>query len=192
MAAVHSTMQPLGTAAPEFCLPDTRQNSSSVSLSDLQSKPLLVMFICNHCPYVIHVVERMAEIANAAVDQGFAVVAISSNDVDYYPQDGPAEMADFAAQYRFDFPYLYDQSQAVAKAFNAACTPDFFVYDADHKLKYRGQMDASRPASSQAVNGAELSTAINAVIDGRALNQTQTPSIGCNIKWKAGNEPDYY
>jgi peroxiredoxin len=191
MAAVHSTMQLLGTVAPEFCLPDTRLSASNVSLLDLVTKPLLVMFICNHCPYVTHIIERMTVIANTAVDRGFAVVAISSNDVDHYPQDGPNEMAAFAAQHRFNFPYLYDQSQAVAKAFTAACTPDFFVYDADHKLKYRGQMDASRPGSSQAVSGGELSAAINAVIDGRAVSEIQVPSIGCNIKWKAGNRPGY-
>ncbi|MGK0375234.1 MAG: peroxiredoxin [Arenicella sp.] len=190
-------MQALGSVAADFNLPNLNASQASkddgrVSLSQLHAKPLLVMFICNHCPYVIHIAERMTELANSALEKGFAVVAISANDAINYPQDGPQAMTEFAHQYGFNFAYLYDQSQAVAKAYAAACTPDFFVFDADHRLKYRGQMDGSRPGSGLAVSGDELAAAIDAVIDGRAVSESQTPSIGCNIKWKAGNEPDYF
>ncbi len=192
MAAVHSTMQALDSAAPSFDLPDTRAENSRVSLDDLRTKPMLVMFICNHCPYVIHIAERMTAVANDALKKGFAVVAISANDVENYPQDGPEAMAEFAAHYGFNFPYLYDQSQTVAKEYGAACTPDFYVFNADHRLKYRGQLDGARPGSPVEVTGSELSAAINAVYSGTPVNKEQIPSIGCNIKWKAGNEPDYF
>jgi len=192
MAAVHSTMQALDSAVPSFDLPDTRVEGSRVSLDDFRTKPMLVMFICNHCPYVIHIVERMTAVANDALEKGFAVVAISANDVENYPQDGPDAMAEFAKHYRFNFPYLYDQSQMMAKEFGAACTPDFYVFDADHRLKYRGQFDGARPGSPVAVTGDELSAAISAVYSGESVNDKQIPSIGCNIKWKTGNEPDYF
>ena len=146
MVAVQSTMQALGSPAADFSLPDVRV-AQNVSLSGLSSQPLLVMFICNHCPFAIHIAERMAEVANQPVSDGFAVVAISSNDVENYPQDGPEAMALFAQKHGFEFPYLYDESQAVAKAYGAACTPDFFIFDSDHCLQYRGQMDSSRPVS---------------------------------------------
>jgi peroxiredoxin len=190
-------MRALGLLAPDFTLPNLNRfmpgkGDASVSLSELSAKPLLVMFICNHCPYVIHIAERMAELANDAVKKGFGVVAISSNDVLNYPQDGPEAMAVFAHRYGFDFPYLYDESQQVAKAYAAACTPDFFVFDASHALQYRGQMDASRPGNSVEVTGNQLAAAIDAVYSGGAINQQQIASIGCNIKWKPGNQPDYF
>lgn len=191
MVAVQSTMQAIGSAAADFSLPDVcaKQN---LWLSDMGAKPLLVMFICNHCPFVVHIAERMTEVGNQAVKDGFAVVAISSNDVENYPQDGPAAMAVFAQKYGFEFPYLYDESQAVAKAYGAACTPDFFIFDADHVLQYRGQMDASRPGNSQPVTGDDLTAALVAVKSGLPTNEYQMPSIGCNIKWKADNAPDYF
>lgn len=191
MAAVQSTMQALGSAAANFSLPDVRA-VQNVSLADFSAQPLLVMFICNHCPFVIHIAERMAEVANQAVSDGFAVIAISSNDVDNYPQDGPEEMALFAQKHGFEFPYLYDESQAVAKAYGAACTPDFFIFDADHSLQYRGQMDSSRPGNGEPVTALDLSAALAAVKSGLPANETQVPSIGCNIKWKAGNAPSYF
>lgn len=191
MAAVKSTMQALGAPAPSFNLPDVRSFDAFVSLNDLKTRPLLVMFICNHCPYVIHVAECMTRVANDAVKKGFGVVAISANDALNYPQDGPDAMAELAKEYGFSFPYLYDESQAVAQAYGASCTPDFFVFDADHILIYRGQMDAARPGGSAAVTGDELSAAINALHLGRPVSEAQVPSMGCSIKWKAGNEPDY-
>ena len=197
MSAVHSTMRALGSPAPDFTLPNLNslmpgKADASVGLSVLTAKPLLLMFICNHCPYVIYIAERMTELANDAVEKGFGVVAISANDALNYPQDGPVAMAEFAHQYGFNFPYLYDESQQVAKTYAAACTPDFFVFDANHALQYRGQMDAARPGNSVEVTGDQLAAAINAVYSGNATNQQQVPSIGCNIKWKAGNQPEYF
>lgn len=189
MVAVHSRMRPLGSPAPSFSLSDTTANNALVSLADLQAKPLLVMFICNHCPYVIHIAERMNIIANDAVEKGFSVVAISANDAVHYPEDGPEAMADFASYYGFKFPYLYDESQSVAQAYGAVCTPDFFLFDGGNSLVYRGQMDASRPGSSVGVTGNELSAAIEAVYSDNPVNSVQVPSIGCSIKWKAGTEP---
>jgi len=197
MAAVQSTMRELGSPAPDFTLPNLNglvlsEIDSNVSLSELAGKPLLVMFICNHCPYVIHIAERMTELANDALEKGFAVVAISANDALNYPQDGPVAMSKFARRYGFNFPYLYDESQQVAKAYEASCTPDFFVFDANRSLQYRGQMDGARPSNSVEVTGDDLAAAINAVYSGYATNQDQVASIGCNIKWKAGKQPDYF
>ncbi len=197
MVATYSTMQQLGATAPEFNLPDMRKLEtpdieSNVSLQDFASKPLLVMFICNHCPYVIHIAERMASIANHALSNGFGVVAISANDAQLYPQDGPQAMLQFAKHYAFDFPYLYDERQSVAKSFGAACTPDFYVFDAGHALAYRGQFDGSRPGNSVLVSGDKLTAAIDAVHQGNSVDPNQVASIGCNIKWKPGNEPDYF
>ena len=191
MVAVTSTMQDLGTPACEFCLPDTI-SGEKFNLRGNQNKPLLIMFICNHCPFVIHLIEPLVALANQAQRDGFFVAAISSNDIEHYPQDAPERMTEFAKQYGFEFPYLYDQSQSVAKSYQAACTPDFFVYDEQHKLKYRGQMDSSRPNNQLAVTGDDLSGAINAVKQGTQVVQEQAPSIGCNIKWKLGNEPEYF
>ncbi len=192
MAAVQSTMQELGSSAPGFDLPDVSAKNQHVSLDSCADKPLLVMFICNHCPYVIHVIEKLVELANKAHADGFSVVAISSNDVENYPQDGPQAMQEFAQQTGFGFPYLYDESQSVAKAYSAACTPDFFVYDKNHRLQYRGQMDASRPGNTVPVSGEELQAAIDAILEGLLPAERQIPSVGCNIKWRAGNEPDYF
>lgn len=184
MVAVKSTMQALGQAAPDFSLPDVSRQDALVSNADFIDQPMLIMFICNHCPYVIHVMQELTSLANDFVGQGFAVVAISSNDVDAYPQDGPDKMRLFAEQYRFAFPYCFDQSQQVAQAYDAACTPDFFVYDAQHKLRYRGQMDGARPGNAEPVNGADLRAAMTAVLAGDTPPAEQLPSMGCNIKWR--------
>lgn len=192
MVAVPSTMQALGSPVKSFSLPNVAANNQLISQTDFAGKPILVMFICNHCPYVIHIADKMAEVANKAQEQGFGVVAISSNDAQAYPQDGPQAMAAFAKQYGFKFPYLFDESQEIAKAFGAACTPDFFIYDNNHRLQYRGQMDSSRPNNQSPVDAADLQKAINDVLAQRQTDENQIPSIGCNIKWRAGNEPDYF
>lgn len=192
MVAVLSTMQALGSPAKPFSLPDVSNNNQPVSLDDFADKPLLIMFICNHCPYVVHVASQMSELANEAHQKGVGVVAISSNDVENYPQDGPDKMAEFARHHGFEFPYLYDQSQATAKDYSAACTPDFYVYNDNHRLAYRGQMDDSRPGNGKPVTGEELQVALLRVLNGQLPDENQTPSMGCNIKWRAGNEPDYF
>lgn len=192
MVAVSSTMQALGSHAHAFALPNVCEANSLVSLQGFLGRPLLVMFICNHCPYVIHIAEKMIEVANNAQSQGYGVVAISANDADSYPQDGPKSMTLFADKYGFEFPYLYDETQDVAKAYGAACTPDFFVYDKSHRLQYRGQMDSARPGSSNLVDGIDLVNALNGVLHKGVAQSEQTPSIGCNIKWRAGSEPDYF
>ncbi|MEM7360959.1 MAG: thioredoxin family protein [Pseudomonadota bacterium] len=184
MVATESTMQALGSPMPNFSLPDVADDNRLVDSQQLTGKPVLVMFICNHCPYVIHIIEALSELSNEYQAQGCAIIAISSNDVETYPQDGPEKMQDFARQYRFVFPYCYDESQQVAKEFDAVCTPDFFLYDADHRLAYRGQFDASRPGNSVPVTGAELRQALQAVSAGQAVPEVQVASIGCNIKWK--------
>jgi len=195
MVAASSTMQTLGSAAHAFQLPDTAPEKIStntlVSLSSYAEQPLLLMFICNHCPFVVHVIEPLVALANSAQRQGFAVVAICANDVQAYPQDSPENMAIFAQRYGFEFPYCYDQSQTVAKAYGAACTPDFFIYDRAHKLQYRGQMDASRPGNDVIPDGADLNAAIDSVLNNTPLTKEQVPSIGCGIKWSPGNQPDY-
>lgn len=192
MVAVRSTMPALGGAAQAFQLIDTTSDKSSVSLADFVDKPLLLMFICNHCPYVIHVMTQLTALANKAQAEGFGVVAISSNDAQSYPQDGPVAMAKFAEDYGFKFPYLYDESQDVAKRYGAACTPDFYVYDNNHRLQYRGQMDDARPGNDKIVSGDYLRAAIEAVSRGQQVSENQIPSVGCNIKWRSGNEPDYF
>ena len=177
-------MQELGSMAPGFSLPNTGDQGGSITLQDFSGKPLLVTFICNHCPFVIHVIDRLASLGNEYQAQGFGVIAISANDVQNYPQDAPEHMTEFARRYQFEFPYCYDETQDVAKSYGAECTPDFFVYDADHKLRYRGQMDDSRPGNSIVVTGRDLDDAMQAVLQGREVNSDQKPSIGCNIKWK--------
>jgi len=190
MVAVNSTMLPLGTVAPDFRLPDT--NGKTVSLADFKGAPVLVvMFICNHCPYVVHI---RAELARAAKDfqaKGAAVVGISSNDAVEYPQDGPDKMREEIKLAGYTFPYLYDESQAVAKAYRAACTPDFFVFDKNQRLVYRGQFDDARRGNTLPITGKDLRAAVDAALAGKDV-PVQKPSIGCNIKWKAGNEPDYF
>lgn len=184
MAQTPSNMLALGTSAPQFRLKDTNSNHY-YSYDDLKGKKgTLVVFICNHCPFVIHVIDELVRIANDYRVQGIGFIAISSNDVVKYPQDGPEQMTEFAFQNKIDFPYLYDESQDVAKAFDAACTPDFFLFDAQDKLFYRGQLDDSRPSNGIPLSGSDLRSAIDAVIYNRTLASPQKPSIGCNIKWK--------
>ena len=191
MAATLSTMHDLGTAAPDFSLPDT--DGKTVSLADFADcQALLVMFICNHCPFVIHVRDELARLGRDYQSKGVGVVAISSNDVATHPGDSPEKMKQEAANAGYTFPYLYDRTQVVAKAYRAACTPDFYVYDRDRKLVYRGQLDASRPNSGIPVTGKDLRAALDAVLEGRPTLADQQPSMGCNIKWQAGNEPDYF
>ena len=191
MVKTASTMLPLGSQAPEFSLPNV--DGSTVSLSDFEGKPgLLVMFICNHCPFVIHLRKDLAKFVKEYQDQGLAVVAISSNDVETYPQDGPDKMKQEAESNGYTFPYLYDASQEVAKAYHAACTPDFFLFDSNRKLVYRGQFDDSRPGSDIPVTGEDLRAACDQVLAGQPVSVEQRPSIGCNIKWIAGSEPSYF
>jgi peroxiredoxin len=191
MARTASTMLPLGTKAPDFSLVNV--DGRTVTLESLrEARALLVAFICNHCPYVKHVAPAFAELAREYQAKGVAVVAISSNDVASHPADSPEQMVREAEERGYTFPYLYDETQAVAKAYAAACTPDFYVFDKDRKLVYRGQMDASRPDSGISVTGADLRAALDAVLAGTPVPADQKPSIGCNIKWKTGNEPAYF
>jgi peroxiredoxin len=190
MAQTPSTMLALGTPAPDFSLPEPA-TGRIVSLSDFQDAPaLLVMVICNHCPFVKHIRTELARFGRDYQAKGLAMVAISANDVANHPDDSPAKIAEEAQTY--PFPYLYDESQAVAQAYRAACTPDFFLFDAARKLVYRGQFDGSRPSNNVPVTGTDLRAATDAVLAGQPVATEQKPSIGCNIKWKAGNEPDYY
>ena len=191
MAETPSTMVPLGTVAPNFELPDT--TGKLVSLRQFKDAPaLLVMFICNHCPFVKHIRRGLAQFARDYQARGVAIVAINSNDVASYPEDSPARMADELRQAGYTFPYLYDETQAVAKAYGAACTPDFFLFDRERRLVYRGQFDDSRPSNGRPVTGADLRAAADAVLAGRPVPQDQRASIGCNIKWKPQNEPEYF
>ena len=191
MVNVNSTMLPLGTRAPEFRLPDT--TGKMVSLADSKAAPgLLVVFMCNHCPYVKHIRSALAQLARDYQPRGLAVVGISSNDVKNYPQDGPDKMKEEAQSAGYTFPYLYDETQDVAKAFHAACTPDFYLFDKEQRLAYRGQFDDSRPGNNIPVTGKDLRAAVDAVLAAREALTNQKPSIGCNIKWKPGNEPDYF
>jgi peroxiredoxin len=184
-------MLPLGTQAPDFTLPEC--GGGNVSLSDLAGKKaLLVMFICNHCPYVKHVAEQLKLLSDEYLAKEVAVVAISSNDADEYPEDSPEAMAQEKAWRGYAFPYLFDADQRVAQAYAAACTPDFYLFDADQKLVYRGQLDSSRPKTDIPVTGEDLRAAIDAVLAGGAPSDQQRASLGCNIKWKTGNEPGYF
>ncbi len=188
--AVASTMLALGTQAPGFSLPAT--DSSTLSLDSLDgSSALLVAFICNHCPYVKHVEDELAALSKEYVDRDVAIVGICSNDAESYPDDAPAELAGQKERVGFPFPYLVDESQEVAKAYTAACTPDFFLFDAGRKLVYRGQMDSSRPSNQAPVTGKDLREALEALLSGGAMPEDQRPSLGCGIKWKPGNEPNY-
>jgi peroxiredoxin len=184
-------MLPLGTLAPAFNLPDA--DGETHSLDDAAgSRAYLVMFICNHCPFVIHVADELARLGRDYQDKGLAVFAINSNDVDNFPADGPEKMKVEAAARGYTFPYLLDADQSVAKAFEAACTPDFYLFDRDRRLVYRGQFDGSRPGNDVPVDGADLRRAIDAVLAGEDVAPDQVASLGCNIKWKAGNEPPYF
>jgi peroxiredoxin len=189
MAAVESQMLELGTEAPPFSLPDP--DGTVHSLREVAAA-YVVMFICNHCPFVKHVREELARIGRDYSDRDVAIYAINSNDVTTHPGDSPEKMKEEAAEWGYVFPYLYDESQDVAKAYRAACTPDFYVFDADRKLVYRGQLDDSRPSSNVPVDGRDLRAALEAVLSGKPVADTQKASIGCNIKWRPGNAPDYF
>lgn len=191
MALTPSTMLALGTRAPGFTLPDT-VSGKEVSLDDFRDSPaLLVAFFCNHCPYVKHIADAFAALAREFQPKGLAVAAISSNDVAHREEDGPGRMAEEARRRGYTFPYLYDESQAVAKAYRAACTPDLYLFDRERRLVYRGQFDDSRPGNNLPVTGRDLRAAVEALLAGRPVSADQKASIGCNIKWKPGNEPDY-
>ncbi len=189
--AVSSTMLPLGTRAPDFKLRDT-VSGDLVSLADFNDRTgLLVMFICNHCPYVQHVRHGLAEFGRDYADRDLGIVAISSNDPAAYPTDAPEAMKREAEEIGYPFPYLFDETQQVAKAYTAVCTPDFFLFDDQRKLVYRGRFDGTRPGSLEKVTGAELRAATDALLAGDPVPQDQRPSVGCSIKWKAGNVPAY-
>lgn len=191
MVKTASTMLPLGTTAPAFALPNV--DHKTVSLDDFKSaKGLVVIFMCNHCPFVKHLRSALAAFGKEYQAKGVAVVGISSNDAKAYPDDGPAKMAEEAKSAGYTFPYLYDATQEVASAYKAACTPDFFVFDQNQSLVYRGQFDASRPSNGQPVTGADLRKAVDNMLAGNGPLQEQRPSIGCNIKWIPGKEPNYF
>jgi len=190
MVMTASTMLPLGTTAPDFSLADTEGNI--VSVDGFKDAPaLLVVFMCNHCPFVKHVLKVMVGLIKEYQKKGVAVVGINSNDVASFPEDRPEMMARIAKEAGYTFPYLYDETQEAAKAYRAACTPDFFLFDKERRLVYRGQMDDSRPGNNMPVTGADLRAALDTVLTGREVNKEQKPSMGCNIKWKQANEPDY-
>ena len=190
MVHTESTMLSLGTLAPDFTLPDT--NGKLLSLGDFAKAPsLLVAFLCNHCPYVKHIREGWAALAREYQAKGAAVVGINANDAATYPEDSPQNMKKEVVSARYSFPYLFDESQVVAKAYRAACTPDFFLFDKNRKLVYRGQMDGSHPGNDIPVTGEDLRAALDAVLAGRPVSAAQRASLGCNIKWKPGNEPEY-
>ena len=192
MVLTPSTMTKLGTKAPDFELPDV-VSGKKVSLSDFDGKKaFLVMFICHHCPYVQHVKGELAKIGRDYEKKDIGIVAISSNDAENYPEDRPESLKQMAAELKFTFPYCYDEDQSVAKAYTAACTPDFFLFDKDQKLIYRGQLDDSRPGNNKPLTGKDLRFAIDALLAGKPGCADQKPSIGCNIKWKPGNDPDYF
>lgn len=189
MAAVESQMLELGTPAPAFSLPDP--DGELHTLVD-EADAYLVMFICNHCPFVKHVRQELARLGRDYGRRNVQIIAINSNDVTTHPGDSPEKMKVESAEWGYSFPYVFDEDQGVAKAYRAACTPDFFVFDANRLLVYRGQLDDSRPSNNKPVDGRDLRAALDAVLSGGSVNAEQKPSIGCNIKWKRGNEPDYF
>lgn len=192
MARTPSTMLELGTSAPEFSLLDPA-TGKLVSLADFDKAPaLLIAFICNHCPFVIHIREAFVDFAKEYSGKGLAVIAINANDALNYPADAPEKMVEVARQWGYSFPYLYDASQETAKSYQAACTPDFFLFNAQRRLVYRGQFDDARPGNNEPVTGRDLRAAVDAVLDGYSVSDEQRPSLGCNIKWRPGNEPDYF
>ncbi len=193
MSLTPSTMRlALGTRAPDFDLPDV-VSGRRISLQSFQGqKALLIMFICQHCPYVQHIKAELARLGRDYASQGLGLAAVSSNDAQTYPDDAPERLKAFAQKEGFDFPFCYDESQSVAKLYGAACTPDFFLFDGESRLVYRGQLDESRPDNGRPVTGKDLRAAIEAVLAGRPVSADQKPSIGCNIKWKPGQEPDYF
>ncbi len=192
MSWTPSTMLPLGTSAVDFKLPDVR-SAKSYSLKDFAGKKgLLVMFICQHCPYIQHIKKELAALGKTYEAKDIGIIGISSNDADKYPDDSPKELAKFAAGEGFTFPLLYDESQKVAQAYTAACTPDLFLFNRERKLVYRGQLDDSRPGNGKPVTGKDLRASIDAVLSDKPVSQDQRPATGCNIKWKPGNEPSYF
>jgi peroxiredoxin len=191
MVRTPSTMLPLGTTAPEFSLMNV--DGRMLSLADVAGpRGTVVMFICNHCPYVKHVADQLAALGRELMPQGIGMVAISSNDVAAHPADSPEQMVRESEERGYPFAYLFDETQQVAKAYHAACTPDFYLFDADQKLVYRGQLDDSRPGNDIPVTGSDLRRAIDALVAGEAVPEPQKPSLGCNIKWREGNEPEYF
>jgi len=189
MARTPSNMIDIGTVAPNFKLIDPLTNKIK-TLSDYANKPLLVVFACNHCPYVLHILESFVTYSNDMMAKGLQVVMINSNDIENYAADNPEKMIDLVKQYGFQFSYLYDEDQTVAKAYQAACTPDFFLFNEQHCLVYRGQFDSSRPSNDTPVTGQDLRDATEELLSGHAITKNQLPSMGCNIKWKEGNAPD--
>jgi peroxiredoxin len=188
-------MEELGSSAPGFSLPNTNSTvgGQTVSMTAMKEQPaLLVAFICNHCPYVIHIRDALVKFVSEYHEKGLAVIAISANDVGTHPDDSPEKMGEEALKFSYPFPYLYDESQAVAKEYRAACTPDFFLYNHERSLVYRGQFDGSRPGNSELVTGKDLRRATDALLQGAPVLAEQQPSMGCNIKWKSGEEPDYF
>lgn len=189
MVLTPSTMLALGTKAPDFNLPDVVTGKTVTLKNFAGKKDLLVMFICRHCPYVQHIKEGLAQLGKDYANKDLAIVAISANDAANYPDDSPASLKEFSAEMKFNFPFLHDETQETAHAYSAACTPDFFLFDSDRKLAYRGQMDDSRPGNGKPVTGKDLRGAIDAVLADKPVPSNQKASIGCNIKWKKGNEP---
>ncbi len=191
MVATNSTMLPVGSKAPAFRLPDV--HGKVVALSDFpDARAVVIVFMCNHCPYVKHLRAGLAQLARDYLPKGVTILGVNSNDVENYPADSPARMAEEAKAAGYLFPYLYDESQAVAKAYHAACTPDFYLFDHNQILVYRGEFDDSRPGNGIPVTGKALRSALDAVLAGKPVSPQQKPSLGCNIKWKPGNEPDYF
>lgn len=191
MVQTNSQMLPLGTEAPAFSLPDADGKVHTLDEAG-SADAYLVMFICNHCPFVKHVREELARLGADYLPRNVGIFAINSNDFDRHPDDSPAKMKEEARQWAYPFPYLVDRDQAVAKAYRAACTPDFFVFDGDRRLVYRGQLDDSRPSNGKPVTGRDVRAALDATLEDKPLHGEQLPSIGCNIKWRPGNEPDYF
>ncbi|MDZ8032890.1 thioredoxin family protein [Nostoc sp. DedSLP04] len=192
MALVTSTMLPLGTKAPDFNLPEVVSGKATSLSTFADKKALLVMFICRHCPFVKHVQNELVQLGRDYFTSDLAIVAISANDAKNYPDDAPESLQAFATEQGFNFTLCYDESQETAKAYTAACTPDFFVFDDQRQLVYRGQLDDSRPSNGKPVTGADLRAAIEAVLAGKPVTSEQKPSVGCNIKWKPGNQPSYF
>ncbi|MDJ0732774.1 MAG: thioredoxin family protein [Nostocaceae cyanobacterium] len=192
MSLTPSTMLPLGTKAPNFHLPEV-VSGQNISLADFNDKKaLLVMFICRHCPFVKHVQQELAQIGKDYLQSDLGIVAISANDAQNYPDDAPESLKAMVEELGFKFPLCYDETQETAKAYTAACTPDFFLFDSDRLLVYRGQLDDSRPSNGKPLTGADLRAAIDAVLTDKPVTEEQKPSVGCNIKWKRGNEPSYF
>ena len=192
MVATQSCMLPIGTIAPRFSLEDVTSKEIVELKSGDNSKGYLIAFICNHCPYVIHLLDHLPTKFNWLQENGIKVYAISSNDIENYPQDSPEAMQQLAQDYNFKFPYLYDENQEVAASYTAACTPDFFLFDENLSLFYRGRYDSSRPGSDKVVSGEDLLGAVDCLLNKKKVPEEQLPSIGCNIKWKPGHEPSYF